>query len=105
MNIRESGKEQVKDMVRRLVYTVLIIAGNIGVFAQEIKPDEKKEEKTEEGLKGTHRITIGLGHTHLAKGKNIDGEKVWMTVPSWSFNYDYWIANKWAIGLQTDLVI
>jgi len=81
--------------------TIVVVLCSQFIFSQE----DRQEEKTEEGLKGTHRITLGLGHTHLAKGKNIDGEKVWMTVPSWSFNYDYWITNKWAIGLQTDLVI
>ena len=30
---------------------------------------------------------------------------VWLPVPSWSFNYDYWIGNKWAIGLQSDFVM
>jgi hypothetical protein len=59
----------------------------------------------EGSLKGTHRLTTGLGHTHLAHGKNIEGKMVWLAAPSWSFNYDYWISNKWAIGLQTDLVL
>lgn len=65
----------------------------------------QEEKKEEESLKGVNRLTIGLGHTHLSKGKNEDGKTTWLAVPSWSLNYDYWISNRWAIGLQTDLVI
>jgi hypothetical protein len=54
--------------------------------------------------KGSHRLTLGLGHTHVSEGK-IDGRTKWLALASWSFNYDYWIANKWAIGLQNDLVL
>lgn len=72
----------------------------LALFCQE--PEHEKEE---ESLKGNHRLTLGLGHTHLSQGKNIEGKTVWLSEPSWSLNYDYWISNKWAIGLQTDLVI
>lgn len=24
---------------------------------------------------------------------------------SWTLNYDYWISNKWAIGLQNDIIV
>ena len=26
-------------------------------------------------------------------------------MPSWSLNFDYWISNKWAIGVQNDLIL
>ena len=25
--------------------------------------------------------------------------------PSWSLNYDFWLADRWAIGLQNDVII
>lgn len=56
------------------------------------------------GLKGTHRITLGLGHTHISQG-SVDGETEWLATASWSLNYDYWLANRWAIGLQNDLIL
>jgi hypothetical protein len=55
-------------------------------------------------LKGAHRLTLGLGHTHISEGV-IDGEVEWVTAGSWSFNYDYWLSDSWAIGLQNDLVL
>jgi hypothetical protein len=34
-----------------------------------------------------------------------DGELKNQALPSWSLNYDYWLSDKWAIGVQTDLII
>ena len=56
------------------------------------------------GMKGTSRLTLGLGHTHVSKGK-VDGDTKWLALASWSFNYDYWLSDKLAIGLQNDLVL
>ena len=78
------------------LFFVMIIAS-----AQEA---EKKETK-EEGLKGTHRLSLVLGHSHLSTGIQKNGKKGWKAVPSWGLDYDYWISNHWAIGLQTDLMI
>jgi hypothetical protein len=55
-------------------------------------------------MKGAHRLTLGLGHTHISEGI-IDGKTEWVTAGSWSFNYDYWLLDRWAIGLQNDLVL
>jgi hypothetical protein len=56
-------------------------------------------------MKGAHRLSTGLGHIHIVNGLNTDGKKAWLTEPSWSLNYDYWLGNKWAIGLQSDIVL
>ncbi len=56
------------------------------------------------GMKGSHRLTLGMGHTHVSEGK-VDGKTEWIVMPSWSLNYDYWLSAKWAIGLQTDLLL
>jgi hypothetical protein len=54
-------------------------------------------------MKGSHRFTLGLGHTQISQGV-IDGDTKWLALPSWSINYDYWISNRWAIGLQSDII-
>jgi len=56
------------------------------------------------GNEGASRLTIGLGHTHVSEGK-IDGDTKWLALPSWSLNYDYWLSNKLAIGIQNDLIL
>lgn len=79
---------------------MLITAGQL--LSQETESKEKREK---EELRGSHRITVGLGHTHLAKGKDVEGKMVWLPQTSWSLNYNYWISNKWGIGLQSDFVM
>lgn len=55
-------------------------------------------------LKGSHRITLGLGHTSVSEGE-VEGDVNWLIMPSWSLNYDYWFSNRWAAGLQNDVII
>lgn len=56
------------------------------------------------GMKSSNRLTLGLGHTHISKGK-VQGDTKWLAFASWSLNYDYWLSNKWAVGLQNDLIL
>ena len=63
-----------------------------------------EHESHESSNKGLNRITVGLGHTHISEGK-IDGDTEWLTLASWSLNYDHWFSDKWAIGLQNDIVL
>lgn len=63
-----------------------------------------EEIKHHSELKGTSRLTVGIGHTNLSEGK-IDGKTEWLTLPSWVLNYDNWISNKWAIKLQNNIAL
>jgi hypothetical protein len=71
--------------------------------AQHLPATEHPSNETH-GMKGSHRLSLGLGHAHLSQGR-IEGRTSWVPVASWSFNYDYWLSNKWAIGLQNDLIL
>lgn len=84
-------------MYRKAINTAFMLLLSLPLLSQEVKE--------EESMKGSHRITMGLGHTHLSKGKNTDGKTVWLPLASWSLNYDYQIGARWGIGLQTDLVL
>ncbi len=55
-------------------------------------------------MKGSHRISFGIGHTSVSEG-NEQGNTSWLPLASWSLNYDYWITEKWGIGLQNDLIL
>jgi hypothetical protein len=72
------------------------------VMGQHAYQEQKEVEHHE--MKGSHRLTLGLGHTQISEGK-VDGETKWIATASWALNYDYWIGNKWAIGLQNDLIL
>ncbi len=74
------------------------------VFPFLLLAQESEEGNAEEGLSGKSRITVGLGHTNLSEGE-IEGKNSWLTVPSWTINYDYWINNELGIGIQSDLIL
>lgn len=65
---------------------------------------EPSAEGEHESLKGVHRLTLGLGHEHVPRGE-VEGESKWLTLPSWSLNYDYRLAERWGVGFQTDLIL
>lgn len=78
--------------------------------AQHTKVSENSQgavntaESAHHSMRGAHQLSLGLGHTHISEGK-VDGKIQWLVTPSWSLNYDYWISDKWAIGLQNDFII
>ena len=80
-------------------FLVLLI---ITAFSQET---EKKETNEEKGLKGVHRLTLVLGHSHVFGGIKENGKKGLKVFPSWGFDYDYWVSDRVAIGVQTDMVV
>ena len=86
---------------KRLPVIVALVFIMITASAQEVE----KKETTEEVLKGTHRLSLVLGHSHLSTGIQENGKKGWKAIPSWGLDYDYWLSNHWAIGLQTDMMV
>lgn len=52
-----------------------------------------------------NKISTAITHTHVPAGVNESGDKYWLTLASWAFDYDYRINRAWGIGLHTDLVI
>jgi hypothetical protein len=64
------------------------------------------EHAAHAGPAGRHRLTLGLGHSHVINSVlGEDGELKNQALPSWSLNYDYWLSDRWAIGVQTDVII
>lgn len=52
-----------------------------------------------------HRVALVLGHTHIPKGVSGSGNQTNLIVPSWGFNYEFWLNEKWAIGSHNDMEI
>ncbi len=65
--------------------------------------NEQKQHEQHD-LSRSSRLTLGIGHTHVSEGKVEDKTK-WLILPSWSLNYDYWLSNKFAIGLQNEVIL
>ncbi len=92
-----------KDVMKYLLVLFACCMTFVGFGQHTAEPNQQPGHATH-SLKGTHRLTLGLGHTHIAEGV-VDGEVEWISAGSWSFNYDYWLSDSWAIGLQNDLVL
>lgn len=86
----------------KTLFVLLFIALSPTLMGQNTHVHNAYPENNEH--KGTSRLSIGLGHTHVSEGK-IEGKTEWLALPSWSLNFDYWIGNKWAIGLQNDIIL
>lgn len=91
-------RNELTMQISRLILLAALLAAAVPATAQHAP------ESTHHGLQGTHRITLGLGHTHVSEGQ-IEGKTRWLAVPSWALNYDYWFSDQWAAGLQNDLII
>lgn len=63
-----------------------------------------QEESIEETEKGVHRISLALCHNNISQGVK-DSDTKWLSLPAWSLDYDYWLSEKWAIGLHTDFIV
>jgi len=64
------------------------------------------QEHSEEHLTFKHhRVALVIGHTHVPKAFQSSAGSKEVIVPSWGFNYEYWLNHKWAIGLHSDMEI
>lgn len=79
----------------------LVLAGLLIVTS--VSAQEKKEQK--EGMKGTHQLSLMISHSHIFEGVNDEGEKKWLVMPSWGLDYNYWLANKWSVGIHADIIV
>ncbi len=68
-------------------------------------PNISKAQENTNSEEKHHSIQFLLAHTQIQKALNENGEKTWISVPSFELNYNYEINDKWAIGLHTDIVI
>lgn len=81
----------------------LVVGSAVPAEGQHVE-GESQEEGEHHSIAGRHRITLGLGHTHISQGV-IDGSREWFVAPSWALNYDYWLTERWAVGLQNDMIV
>ena len=46
-----------------------------------------------------------IGHAHISTAVKDGKDNEWLTIPSFAFHYSYYLNDKWAIGVQTDLLL
>ena len=82
---------------KMILLTSFLIAGLL-LQAQE----HTKAEEKEEGNKGFHQLGFMISHSSI---KTVtEGKKKWVLNPSFALDYNYWLSNRFAVGLHTDVI-
>lgn len=79
--------------MKKIGIVLLLCVGPWAVMAQE------------EGPSPRNRVTLGIGHTIVGKGKDANGNQSWLTLPMWVIDYDYSLSKKWFLGVHTDVIL
>lgn len=85
------------DNFYRLVLIAFMLFNSLAAMAQEEIEQEKEEE-------GKHSIALVLGHSRIGQGRDSEGNKKFTSVPSFAIDYNYWLTEKFALGLHTDFL-
>ncbi len=62
------------------------------------------QEESKEPFRPEHWLSIVISHAHVFQGRDIDGNKKVLSLPSWGLDYTYQFKPKWGIGLHTDII-
>jgi hypothetical protein len=86
-------------MINKILLSFLLILSFTFVNAQY-----KIEESENNHVEKKHSIVLLISHTQLPEGVE-NGEKKWISLPSWGIDYNFEINERWAIGLHNDIVV
>jgi len=51
-----------------------------------------------------HKLSVVISHAQVFQGRDINGNKQVLSLPSWGLDYTYQFSPKWGIGLHTDII-
>ncbi len=74
------------------------------LFSIWITPNIKAQNHDDDSFHAHHSLGILIGHMQVSQGINAGGSRQWLSLPSWSINYNYKYSKKWAIGLHNDII-
>jgi hypothetical protein len=63
--------------------------------------DQKENQET---FHPEHLLSVVISHAHVFQGRDVDGNKKVLSLPSWGLDYTYQFKPKWGIGLHTDII-
>jgi hypothetical protein len=63
------------------------------------------QEETHAEFHPHHTLGVMISHTQISQGVQANGDKKWLSLPSWAINYNYKFSKKWAIGLHNDIIV
>ncbi|MXV53236.1 hypothetical protein GS399_19900 [Pedobacter sp. HMF7647] len=88
-----------------IVFTWLILGAGILLLSVRNNCFAQEENETEKGFHSYHELAVSINHTHVFEGRDADGKKKSLTLPSWGIDYTFGFSPRWAVGLHTDLTI
>ncbi|QCK16588.1 hypothetical protein [Mangrovivirga cuniculi] len=91
-------------MVSYFKFTILLfISSSLSISGQH---DEERKAQPENLQHHVYhnKLGIGLGHTHVSRGRNMDGIK-WLALPSFALIYDYHFNQRWSLGIHVDIIV
>jgi hypothetical protein len=68
------------------------------------KSFSQHQEETKEAFHPEHILSVIISHAQVFQGRDIDGNKKVLSLPSWGLDYTYQFKPKWGIGLHTDII-
>lgn len=63
------------------------------------------QEEHHNDFSSHHTLGFMISHTQVSQGVQSNGNKKWLSLPSWAINYNYKFSPKWAIGLHNDIIV
>lgn len=85
-----------------LLLCIMTFCSEIGLAQEDLKSDDKNAKH--EGNEGRHSIGFVMSHTRIGEGRDENGDKEFVTAPSFAIDYNYWLTEKFALGLHTDFL-
>jgi hypothetical protein len=77
----------------------------IFILFYSFKSIAQVEPKEKEKFLPHHLFGVAISHAHVFAGKDANGDKAVLSMPSLGFDYTYQFRPKWGIGLHTDLIL
>ncbi|WP_310377701.1 hypothetical protein [Flavobacterium sp.] len=63
------------------------------------------QEGVHHEFKPHHTLGFMISHTQISQGIQENGDKKWLSLPSWAINYNFKFSPKWAVGLHSDIIV
>ena len=86
-----------------LLAGIMICAGLISSAYAQHQP-EGSHGGHAAAFKPYHSLALVLSHAQVSKGRDAEGNRKNLSLPSWGIDYTFMFKPKWGVGLHTDII-
>lgn len=87
----------------KIILLTIHIFGCTGILWSNCSAQQSAEK--EETFNPNHQLAFLIGHAHVFEGRDAEGKKKTLSLPSWGVDYTYQFHPKWGVGIHTDIII